>query len=82
MATDSWGHSWGGPFTRFITWGAAEQITVPTFGPPFLDLSSAIRTTLGVTSPVIQAVGVRSPIDSEIEMQSLLPSSRIDRSHL
>lgn len=82
MATDSWGHSWGGPFTRWIMWGAADQVTVATFGPPFLDLRSAIRTTLGATSPMIQAVGVRSAIDSEIELQSLLPSSRIDRSHL
>ena len=76
---DAWGVSWGG---TFIVWGASEQVTSPTFGPPFLDLSSAIRATLGVTSPMIQAVGVRSTVRDSLETQNLLPSSRIDRSHL
>ena len=76
---DAWGVSFGG---TFIVWGAVESVTVATFGPPFLDLRSAIRNTLGATSPVIQAVGVRSTVRDSLEMQNLLPSSRIDRSHL
>jgi hypothetical protein len=74
-----WGRGWGG---TFIVWEIPVVATVPTFGPPFLDLRSAIRATLGVTSPVIQAVGVRSTVRDSLEMQNLLPSSRIDRSHL
>lgn len=79
MAFDAWGHSWGGPFTRFVVWGATEQVTVPTFGPPFIDMRSPLLMTLGAVSPMITAIGVNSGLSPEIEIESQLPSSRIDR---
>lgn len=79
MAFDSWGASWGGAFTRFVRWGAFEQATVPTFGPPFLDRRSPLLMTLGASSPVITAIGLRSQISPHIELEDHLPSFRIDR---
>lgn len=68
MATDSWGHSWGGPFTRFVRWGAFEQATTPDPGPPFIDLRCALITTLGALSPLVTALGARATIAPEIEL--------------
>jgi hypothetical protein len=80
MATDAWGHSWGGPFTRFVRWGAAEQVTLPTFGPPFLDRVCALTTTLGAVSPLVTTLGMSNPISPDIELQTPFRSPRIDRS--
>lgn len=74
---DAWGASWGG---TFVVWGAAEQVTVPTFGPPFVDLRSPLLTTLGAVSPVISALGVNAQISPHLEFECQLPSFRIDRS--
>ena len=82
MATDAWGYSWGGPFTRFVMWGAAEQVTTPTFGPPFLDFQTGLLTTLGATNPVVTALSLNNPISPHIELQGLIRSSRIDKSFL
>jgi hypothetical protein len=46
MAFDAWGYSWGGPFTRFVRWGAAESVSPKTYGPPFADFSLAMPTTI------------------------------------
>lgn len=80
MATDAWGHSWGGPFTRWIRWGAAEQVTAPSFGPPFLDRQCALRTSLGASTPLITTLGARALLTDSIESQNLMRSPRIDRS--
>lgn len=74
---DAWGASWGG---TFIVWGAAEQITAPNYGPPFLDGSAAIRTTLGAISPISMLLGAAAQISPDIEGSALLPSPRISRS--
>lgn len=73
---DAWGQSWGG---TFVVWGAVEQVTIPTYGPPFIDMRSPLLMTLGAASPVITALGVNSHISPQIELESHLPSSRIDR---
>lgn len=80
MATDAWGHAWGGPFTRFVVWAAAEQVTVPTFGPPFLDRQAALLTTLGATNIIVTSLGFSNPISPDIELRALVRSPRIDRS--
>lgn len=82
---DAWGHSWGGPFTRWIMWGAATQVSpppAPSFGPPFLDFQSAIRASLGVPLGVVMTLGADTTMPDTIERQNLLRSSRIDRSVL
>lgn len=76
---DAWGGSWGG---TFIVWAAVEQITAPNFGPPFLDGSAALRTTLGAVSPITMSLGAAAHISPDIEGSALLPSSRISRSAL
>lgn len=76
---DAWGASWGG---TFVVWGAQEQVTVPTFGPPFIDTRSALRTSIGAISPLVTALGMGAPISPHIELESPFPSSRIDRSSL
>ena len=73
---DAWGVSWGG---TFVVWGAVEQVTLPTFGPPFIDVRSPVLMTLGASSPVITGIGVNSQISPRIELESQLPSPRIDR---
>ena len=85
MAFDSWGHSWGGPFTRFVMWGAATQVSPPpppSFGPPFLDRQAALLTTLGATNIIVTALGFNNPISPDIELKALIRSPRIDRSVL
>jgi len=67
VAFDAWGHSWGGPFTRFVRWGSFEQATVPTFGPPFLDMRAPIVITLGALSPLITSVGIRAAVSPNLE---------------
>lgn len=73
---DAWGVSWGG---TFVVWGASEQVTLPTFGPPFIDARCPLITSLGAVSPLVTALGVNSTISPHIELESQLPSSRIDR---
>jgi hypothetical protein len=77
---DAWGISWR---SLFRVWGAVEATvapTVPTFGPPFLDLQSAIRTALGTTNLMVTAIGTDNPISPHIELQNGFRSARIDRS--
>jgi hypothetical protein len=80
MATDAWGWAWGGPFTRWIRWGAAEQVTLPSFGPPFIDRQTPLLTTLGATNLLLTAIGLNNTISPDIELQTLIRSPRIDRS--
>jgi hypothetical protein len=81
--SDAWGHSWGGPFTRWIRWGAVAQAADPnTFGPPFLDARSPLLGSLGAFSPLVTAMGARSAVSPHIERESQFPSARIDRSSL
>ena len=83
MATDSWGYSWGGPFTRFRMWGAATQVSpppAPNFGPPFLDLQSPTLSTIGLTSLMRPHLGIDCGMSDSIEKHVGMASSRISRS--
>ena len=55
-------------------------VHVVVFGPPFLDMSSVIRTTLGVFSDIVTTIGRSSKITDMIERLSRFSSSRISRS--
>lgn len=83
MATDAWGHSWGGPFTRFVVWGAATQVSPPpdpNFGPPFLDMQVRTLTTIGLTSVVRQSLGLDASMTDTLERHVGMASPRISRS--
>jgi hypothetical protein len=80
VATDAWGASWGGAFTRFIRWGASEQVTVATFGPPFLDLTASMRTSIGLAPSMRAELGLDAAFPTTIEAGCLMPSFRISRS--
>lgn len=82
MAFDAWGYSWGGPFTRFVRWSAVEQVTLPSFGPPFLDGQAAIVTSLGGDSFIAQFIGANAKILDALEGNAPMSSSRISRSAL
>jgi hypothetical protein len=74
---DAWGASWGG---TFIVWGASEQITAPSFGPPFLDLAASMRTSIGLAPSMRVELGLNTAFPTTIEARCLMPSSRISRS--
>ena len=76
---DAWGVSFGG---TFIVWETSEQVTLPSFGPPFLDRQCALLATVGASTPLITVLGTHNPMTDTIERQNLLRSSRIDRSLL
>lgn len=80
MAFDAWGHSWGGPFTRFVRWGAAEQVTAPQYGPPFLDRQSLMLASIGVVSLLTPTVGLNATMTDTVERLAIMASPRISRS--
>lgn len=61
MATDAWGASWGGAFTRFVRWGAAEQNSPKTYGPPFADFSLAMPTAIDRLHKMHLSIGAGFP---------------------
>ena len=75
---DAWGVSWGG---TFIVWGAVEQVTAPNYGPPFIDLISAMGMTIGVEPGLRTEIGLASVFPTTIEARCKLPSARISRGH-
>jgi hypothetical protein len=57
---DAWGASWGG---TFIVWSASEQITVGTYGPPFIDRQLSMGEPLDFVHKMNRDVlcAIRSP---------------------
>ena len=64
MAFDAWGHSWGGPLTRFVVWGANTQVSpppTPYYGRPFADFNLALSPNLDFLHLMRADVSLRIP---------------------